>query len=108
MKYTTTAITAVSKTAVVTPKIVLLSSRRWFLHLVIVTHQHGTVDHEAVDVVTAPKLTRHRALPVYHHGKELLDLLWSSFTLSLKFSGLLGNRSWCRRHITKDKQNCIW
>jgi hypothetical protein len=33
MKYTTTAITAVSKTAVVTPKIVLLSYRRWFLHL---------------------------------------------------------------------------
>jgi hypothetical protein len=31
MKYTTTAITALSKTAVVTPKkVVLLSSRRWF------------------------------------------------------------------------------
>jgi hypothetical protein len=34
MKYTTTAITAVSKTAVVTlKKVVLLFYRRWFLHL---------------------------------------------------------------------------
>jgi hypothetical protein len=33
MKYTTTVIIAVSKTAVVTLKIVLLSSHRWFLHL---------------------------------------------------------------------------
>jgi hypothetical protein len=32
MKYTTTAITSVSKKAVLTPKVVLLSSRRWFLH----------------------------------------------------------------------------
>jgi hypothetical protein len=34
MKYTMTAITTVSKTVVVTPKkVVLLSSRRWFLYL---------------------------------------------------------------------------
>jgi hypothetical protein len=37
MKYTTTAITTVNKTVVVKPKVVLLSSHRWFIHLASVS-----------------------------------------------------------------------
>jgi hypothetical protein len=74
MKYTTTAITVVSKTAVVTPKkVVLLSSRRWFLHLAsasaIVCVPFVAVALEHVDLLQAifpVDVNSRNPTPVHH------------------------------------------